>query len=143
MRLPNRSYVDRLLKNAYEQHGNEIQIIPYNPRPSNIYGETLGKSYGNPITLLGYLETEPTALKLQELGWSKDMAEIIIRVPFISLLDVGLAEGLTLKFSTDDKIFIPSLDKDFQMSKTQLREPFINGQPTFVWIGGKKFTHGR
>lgn len=143
MRLPNRPYVDRLLKSAYTQHGNEIQIIPFINRPSNIYGETIGKTYGTPITLLGYLETEPTALKLQELGWSKDMAEIIIRVPFISLLDVGLAVDTTLKFSTDDKIFVPSLDKEFQMSKTQLREPFINGQPTFVWLGGKKFIHGR
>lgn len=144
MRLPNREYIDRVLKQSYSQHENEVHILRYSTRPSNLYGETIGKAYGTPIKLKGYLEMDPTELRLQDLGWSKDTAEILVRFPFTILLESGLGntDG-TLNFTTDDKIHIPNINKDFQMSKHQSREPFIAGIPTFVWVGGRKFTHGR
>ena len=144
MRLPSRAYVDRTLKQAYTQHDNEIQIHPYTPRPSNTYGETIGKTYGTPITFKGYLETDPTELKLQDLGWSKEIVEVLIRVPFITLLEKGLitVEGKLL-FSVDDKVYLPNIEKEYRIHHHQLREPFINGQATFVWFGGRKFVNGR
>lgn len=144
MRLPNRAYVDRTLTKAYTQHDNEIHLIPYTPRAKNQYGETLGKTYGTPKIFKAYLETDPTELKLQDLGWSKETVEILIRVPFITLLELKLAnpDG-TVTFTTDDKIDIPHIKREYQLYKFQLREPFINGQPTFVWIAGRKYVNGR
>lgn len=143
-RLPSNNYVNRTLKNAYEGHNTEIGFKLFqNNRPSNIYGERIGKSFGNPIAVLGYYETDPSQLKLQDLGWSKETVNIIVRIPYVLLSEVGLlnSDG-TLKFSNSDRLVVPLLAKEYQINTIQMREPFREGKPTFVWIGGRNFVNG-
>jgi hypothetical protein len=144
-RLPNRGYVDRIIKSSYTQHNNEIEFKEVDTtRPSNTYGERIGKVFKPSIKVTGYLEMDPSELRLQELGWTKEQAEILFRVPFVVLLEQGLANADgTLNLTTDFRVFIPHIKKEYQVSKFQSREPFINGQPTFVWVSGKKFSNGR
>lgn len=139
MRLPPRKYIERTMKKSHEIHDNEIHVLRYIPRPSNIYGETLGKAYKDPIKLFTYLEMNPTELKLQDMGWEKEDIGVILRVPFATLLDRGLAnrDG-TLNFSLDDKLYIPHIDREFHIALSQGRAPFREGVPTFVWIAGRK-----
>lgn len=144
MRLPRVDFVNRTLKKAYENHDTEIQFKLFkNDRPSNIYGERVGKTYKDPITVLGYFETNPSTLKLQDLGWTKEAVSVLVRVPFILLLEKGLAnpDG-TFNLSTSDLLTTPNYKKDYQIFEIQAREPFRNGVPTFVWIGGKNFING-
>lgn len=144
MRLPNIDYVNRTLKQAYENHDTEIQFKLFQKdRPSNIYGERIGKSYSDPITVLGYFETNPSQLKLQDLGWTKEAVSVLARFPFTLLLEAGLAnpDG-TFNLSTSDKLVTPNYKREYQIYEIQAREPFRNGVPTFVWIGGKNFVNG-
>lgn len=142
-----KAYMDRTLKRYYSEHQTPFTIQRFsggNNPPPNIYGERIGKSYGNPIACLGYIEMDPTELRLAELGWEKDSAEIIAKVPFILLVESGLALSTgELKLSTDDLLEIPSVNKAFKLSKIDAIEPFINGTPLYVYIGGRKFVNGR
>lgn len=144
MRLPSINYVNRTLKQVYEAHDTEILFrIFQNNRPSNIYGERVGKTFGNPIAVLGYFESDPSQLKLQDLGWSKEEIIVVAHIPYALLVEAGLtnADG-TLKFSTTDRMTVPLLNKDYQIHSIQMREPYRDGLPTFVWIGGRNYVNG-
>lgn len=142
MRLPSKAYVDRTLKKAYEQHDTMMEILPFIYEPPNIYGERIGKSYGEPIAVPIYLEMDPTDLRLQDLGWRKEETDIITRVPFRILLDCGLAnEDGTYNFSTDDRLRLPHLDRTYQLANHKGREPFRGFHPTWVYIGGRRYTN--
>lgn len=144
MRLPSIGYVNRTLEKAYGDHNTLIHFKRFqNNRPSNIYGERLGKSFGDPIAVLGYYESSPTALKLQDLGWSTETVNILARFPFTHLLEAGLAnQDGTLLLTTSDRMINPH-GVEYEISEIQGREPFRTGIPTFVWIGGKNFISGR
>lgn len=144
MRLPSINYINRTLNQAYEQHDTEIGFKLFDStRPSNIYGERVGKSFGNPIAVLGYYESDPSLLKLQDLGWSKESLTVIARFPYALLVEAGLvnSDG-TVKFTTSDRMVIPMSEKDYQITSIQLREPFREGKPTFVWVGGRNYVSG-
>lgn len=145
MRIP-RGYTDRTLKKYYKAHENTFHIRRFkdgNNVPPNIYGERVGKDYGNPIACLGYIETDLTDLRLEELGWHKGIAEIIVKVPFTILVENGLAiEDGGLNFTTDDLLEIPSLNLSYKLTVIDRIEPFVNGVPTYIYIGGRKFVNG-
>jgi hypothetical protein len=142
-----KGYMDRTLKRFYSAHQTPFNIQRFedgnNPLP-NLYGERIGKSYGTPIACLGYIETDLTELRLAELGWHKDMAEFLVKVPFILLVENELAlPNGELLLSTDDLLEVPSIGKKYKLSMIDVKEPFINGTPLYVYIGGRKFTNGR
>jgi hypothetical protein len=142
-----KAYMERTLKRYYTAHQTSFNIQRFsegnNPTP-NLYGERIGKSYGTPIESLGYIEMDPTDLRLEELGWEKGSAEIFVKTPFILLVENGLAlPNGELQFSTDDLLEIPSVELTYKLSKVEKVEPFIQGVPTFVHLGGRKFVNGR
>lgn len=144
MRLPSTNFINRTLQKAYDQHETEIGFRLFdNTRPTNIYGERIGKPFGEPIKALGYFESNPSTLKLQDLGWSKEAVSVLARFPFATLLEAGLAnEDGTLKITTNDRLVTPH-GKEYEIYEIQPRAPFRNGQPTFVWVGGKNFVSGK
>jgi hypothetical protein len=141
-----RKYMNRVLHQYYKDHETTFTIQRFEDgenEPPNIYGERVGKSYGNPIKALGYLEMDPTDIRLEELGWEKGVVEFIITTPFTVLVEAGLAlEDGSLLISTDDKIHVPYMDYPYQLHKIHLREPFVNGLPTLIHLGGRKFVNG-
>lgn len=147
IRLP-KGYIDRTLKKYYSAHETTIHIRRFkdgNNVSQNIYGERLGKRYGQPIACLCYLETDPTDLRLEELGWTKEMAEIILKIPFTILENSNLiSQDGSLDFSTDDVIELPFMkDKRYNISNILLQEPYINGKPLNVYVGGRHFVNGK
>ena len=143
-RLPSIDYVNRILTQAYGNHDTEISFKLFiNNRLSNIYGERVGKTFGDPITVLGYFESDPSQLKLQDLGWSKETVSVMARIPYVLLVEAGLTntDG-TLKFSNSDRMVVPLLEKEYQINEIQMREPYREGKPTFVWIGGRNYVNG-
>lgn len=143
MRIP-KAYIDRTLRNIYESLDTEIDFYPYNSSPSNLYGETLNKTFGTPVKVIGYLEMDPTTLRLKDLGWDLENINLIIHVPFATLVNVGLAntDG-TINFDTNYKIGVPTYNKEYQLVDYQLKEPFVNGQSTLVYITARKYVDGR
>lgn len=141
-----KAYMDRVAKKYYSAHQTPFNIRRFsdgnNPLP-NLYGERIGKSYGTPIACLGYIETDPTELRLAELGWQKESAEFIVKTPFILLADNGLAlPNGDLLLTTDDLLEVPSIDKSYKLTKIEPLEPYINGLPMYVYLGGRKFVNG-
>lgn len=144
MRKIPRNKIDRYLRRYYKAHDTEFQIRRFKETPPNIYGERLNKEYGEPITCHGYFVPSPTELRLQELGWSKEMTDFYLKVPFVLLVESGLAnEDGTLNFSDDDLIEFPPLGLSYKISMIEFVPPFVGGVPTFIHIGGRKFTSGK
>lgn len=141
-----RDYIDRILKRYYTAHETSFLIHRFseggNSSP-NLYGERINKTYDIPIECLGYIETSPTDLQVQELGWEKEMPEVIVKTPFILLAEAGLGlpEGDIL-VTVDDLLEVPSVDVLYKVAVVDGEEPFINGVPTYVCIGGRKFING-
>ena len=133
-----------MLRTSYTELETEVGFRPLqNPSNSNIYGENPYKTFGEPIMVKGYLEMDPSDLRLQDLGWKKEPVNLIVRLPFINLLEVGLVnEDGSVNFNTDWRLVIPNKEKNYQLSNFQLREPFVNKVPTFIWVGGRVFTNG-
>ena len=143
MRYPTREYRDRIMKNAYSGLETTVGFLPLIPSPSNIYGENPYKTYGEVITVKGFLEMDPSELRLQDLGWKKESVNLIVKFPFINLLEAGLAkEDGSLLINTNYKMDIPHKERPYQVSSFQGREPYFNNVPVLVWVGGRVFTNG-
>lgn len=140
-----KNYIDRVLKRYYKNVNSTVGFKTFStqsPEP-NIYGERIGtKVFNPPIVVQGYLEINPTDLTLKELGWVKEDTEIIFRVPYIILEEVGLADSLgNISINLDCRMVLDG--KDYQVKCMNKREPFINNRPTYVWFGGKVITNDR
>lgn len=138
-----KNFIARTLTKYYTAHETPFQILKFSEEnnPPNIYGERINKVYEEPIECFGFVEIEPTEVRLEELGWRKESVQILITVPFVMLVKAGLAnEEGKLLFGEDDKIVLPNiLDKPYFINKIMKVEPFIQNKPTLIVIGGRNY----